>query len=190
MRKTVIALGLVAISEFALPTARAGARPTAPTAALRDGSHDMDFGLGKWRTEITSFKDPFKHPDEATHMTGIKIVRPLWSGKAMIEEIEANGPHGHWEAANLFLYDPNAHQWNQNYVDADEGRFDGPPGIGCYRDGNMEFYWQATIDGRAVLERGVWSDIKPNSHTYEVARSDDGGRTWHTSFIARLTRIQ
>lgn len=159
-------------------------------SAVRDGSHDMDFGLGTWRTEITRFQDPFNNPSKTTRMSGVKTVRPLWNGKALIEEIEADGPSGHWEAANLFLYNPKARQWSQNYVDSSEGRFDGLPGIGGYRGVNIEFYWQATIAGRAILERGIWSDIKPNSHTYEVARSNDGGRTWHTSFIAYLTRIQ
>lgn len=160
-----------------------------PASSVRDGSHDMDFGLGKWRTEITSFKDPFNHPDEAAHMSGTKIARPVWGGKAVIEEIEADGPNGHWEAANLYLYDPKAHQWSANYVDSSDGHFD-PPSVGEFRNGNLEFHWQAMIGGRATLERGTWSDIRPNSHTYTITRSSDGGRTWHTSFIARLTRIQ
>jgi hypothetical protein len=182
---------IAAMVGFAEPMSAAHAQMSVnPAPPLRDGSHDMEFARGKWRTDVTAFRDPFNHPDEATQLSGTKTVRPLWNGKALIEEIEADGPGGHWEAANLFLYDPKAHQWSQNYVDSSDGRFDGPPGIGAYRDGNLEFYWQATIDGRATLERGVWSDIKPNSHTYQVARSNDGGRTWHTSFIARLTRIQ
>lgn len=155
----------------------------------RDGAHDMDFSIGKWRTEITSFKDPFSHPDQVTHMSGTKTGRPVWNGKAVIEEIEADGPNGHWEAANLFLYDPVARQWSQNYVDSSEGRLDGSPGIGEMHDGNLEFYWQATVDGRTLLERGIWSDFAANSHTYRVEQSNDGGRTWHASFIARLTRI-
>jgi len=149
----------------------------------------MDFSIGRWRTEITSFKDPFGHPGDATHMSGTKTGRPLWNGKAVIEEIEADGPSGHWQAANIFLYDPVAHQWSQNYVDAETGRLEGEPGIGELRDGNLEFHWQATIGGRAILERGIWSDFTPNSHTYRVERSNDGGRTWHTSFVARVTRI-
>lgn len=189
LRKYVFQLTccVVAVSQLAGTPAQ-GAQSAAPV--LRDGSHDMDFGIGNWRTVITSFKDPFNHPDEATHMSGTKTVRPLWNGKGLIEEIEADGSRGHWEAANVFLYDPRAHQWSQNYADSSEGRFDGPPGIGGYRDGKMEFHWQATIDGRAFLERGVWSEIEPNSHTYTVARSNDGGRTWHAAFIAHLTRIQ
>lgn len=150
----------------------------------------MDFAIGTWRTDITSIKGPFGHPHEVMRMSGTKVARPVWNGKAVIEEIEADGPGGHWEAANLFLYDPAAHQWSQNYVDSSEGRFDGPPGIGEYRAGKFEFYWHAKIGGRAILERGIWSDFTPTSHTYRVERSNDGGRTWHPSFIAHLTRIR
>lgn len=160
-----------------------------PAPILRDGSHDMDFSIGHWRTDITSFKDPFGHPGEAMHMSGTKTARPVWNGKAVIEEIEADGPSGHWEALNLYLYDPNAHQWSQNYVDSETGRFEGAPGIGELRGGKFEFFWQAAIGGRTLLERGIWSDFTPNSHTYRVERSNDGGRTWRASFIARLTRI-
>lgn len=158
-------------------------------ALLRDGSHDMDFADGTWRTDIVTIKDPFGHPDVVTHMTGTKIARPVWGGKALIEEIEANGPSGHWEAANLYLYDPAAHQWSQNYVDSSNGRFDGPPGIGEKRNGRFEFIWQARIGGRAILERGIWADFTPVSHTYRVERSNDGGRSWRPSFIAHLTKI-
>jgi hypothetical protein len=165
-------------------------RAAAAGQALRDGSHDMDFSVGKWRTAITSFKDPFNHPELASHMSGTKTARPVWNGKAFLEEIEADGPSGHWEAANLFLYDPAAHQWSQNYVDSSDGRLDAAPGIGEYRDGNLEFYWQAKIGGRAMLVRGIWTDFTPTSHTYRVERSNDGGRSWHPSFIARVTKIK
>lgn len=157
--------------------------------ALRDGSHDMDFSFGTWRTDITIFKDPFDPSAGTSQMTGTKRATPVWNGKAALEEIEADGPGGHWEAANLMLYDPAAHQWSQNYVDSETGRLD-PPSIGEYRNGQLEFTWQERIDGRSLLERGLWTLIDANSHTYEVARSADGGRTWHTAFIAKLTRIK
>ena len=150
----------------------------------------MDFAIGDWRTDVTIIKDPFNHPDQVVRMTGTKRARPVWNGKAVFEEIEANGPSGHWQAANLFLYDPAAHQWSQNYVDSTDGHFDDTPGIGGYRNGDLEFYWQTRIDGRAVLERGIWTDFTPTSHTYRVERSNDGGRSWHPSFIARVTKVQ
>ena len=158
--------------------------------SVRDGSHDMDFSLGSWRTEVTIIKDPFEKPNEVVHMTGTKVARPIWNGKAVLEEIEASGPSGHWQGANLFLYDPVAGQWSQNYTDSSVGRMDGTPSIGGYRDGNLEFYSNEFVDGRAMLVRGTWKIVSPNLHTYEIARSADGGRSWHTSFIARVTRAQ
>ncbi len=159
-------------------------------ATTRDGSHDMDFSLGSWRTEVSIIKDPFNKPNEAIDMTGTKVARSVWNGKAVLEEIEASGPSGHWQGANLFLYDPVAGQWSQNYADSSAGRMEGPPSIGGYRDGKLEFYSQEFVDGRAMLIRGTWKISSPNLHTYEIGRSVDGGRSWHTSFIARVTRAQ
>jgi hypothetical protein len=156
---------------------------------VRDGSHDFDFSRGSWTTEITIVKDPFNAPGQEVHMRGTKVARPIWNGKGWIEEIEADGPNGHWEAANVFLYDPAAGQWSENYVDSSDGKMD-PPGIGGYRDGKLEFYSQQSVGGRSMLVRGTWTISTPDSHSYEVARSIDGGRSWHTSFIARVARAR
>ncbi|MGI4792990.1 MAG: hypothetical protein ACRYG8_02685 [Janthinobacterium lividum] len=154
----------------------------------RDGAHDMDFSIGSWRTDVTIFKEPFSPASPTVHLKGTKVARPLWNGKAVIEELEADGPEGHWEATNVFLYDPTAHQWSENYADSATGRFDGTPGIGGMRDGRIEFYSQQRIADQAMLVRGIWKDFTANAHTYEVSRSNDGGKTWHTSFVAHVTR--
>jgi hypothetical protein len=152
---------------------------------LRDGSHDFDFSLGKWTTELTIIKDPFNKPEEQIHKRGTKVARPIWGGKAWLEEIQADG----WQAATLFLYDPVAHQWSQNYVDSSVGRMESPS-VGAWRDGKLEFYSQEFIDGRAMLIRGTWTILSKDLHTFAVARSIDGGRSWHTSFIAKVMRAQ
>lgn len=188
MTKNLMLLLYCAVLVSSAPVA-ATARQ-AVLAPAHDGAHDMDFSIGTWRTEITTFTDPFEHPDRSIHMSGTKKTSFLWNGKAVVEEIEADGPNGHWEAANLFLYDPAGRQWSQNYVDAETGRFEGSPGIGEFHDGKFEFYWQAKIRGRAILERGTWSDFTPTSHTYRIDRSNDGGRSWLTSFVAYVTKIQ
>jgi hypothetical protein len=148
----------------------------------------MDFSIGDWTTEVTITKDPFGHPGEQIHMRGTKVARPLWGGKGVIEEIEAGEGAGHWQGATIFLYDPKAAQWSQNYADADEGRMDPTPSIGGWRDGTLEFYSQEFVGGRAMLVRGTWRILSPDVHTYEIDRSDDGGRSWHQAFLARVSR--
>jgi hypothetical protein len=158
-------------------------------ASLRDGSHDFDFAQGNWTTEVTVIKDPFNKPDEQVHMRGTKVARPIWNGKGWIEEIGADGPGTHWQGATIFLYDPTAHQWSQNYVDSSDGKMEAPS-IGEYRDGKLEFYSQESVDGRAMLIRGTWTILSKDLHTYVIDRSNDGGRSWHTSFIARVMRAK
>ena len=157
-------------------------------AAVRDGSHDFDFALGNWTTEVTIIKDPFNKPDEQIHMKGSKVARPVWNGKAVLEEIEAGAGSDHWQGATFFLYDPKTGQWSQNFADSSEGRMDGTPSFGGYHDGNLEFYSQEFVDGRATLVRGTWRILSPDLHTYEIDRSIDGGRSWHRSFLARVSR--
>ncbi|MEQ7874175.1 hypothetical protein ABDK56_09260 [Sphingomonas sp. ASV193] len=160
----------------------------ASAARLRDGSHDFDFAAGKWTTQVTVFKDPFGDPTKFTSMTGTKVARPLWGGRGWIEEIEAGTGADHWQGATIFLYDPVAHQWSQTYADGDTGRMDAVAGVGQWHEGTLEFHWQQPVDGRMTMMRGVWKDFTPTAHTYEIDRSNDGGRSWHAAFIARVTR--
>ena len=120
------------------------AQPLVGQTTARDGSHDFDFALGSWTTEVTIIKDPFNQPNEQVHMRGTKVAHPIWNGKGWIEEIEAGTGDNHWQGATIFLYDPKAHQWSQNFVDSSEGRLE-PPSIGEYRDGKIEFYSQEEL---------------------------------------------
>lgn len=110
-------------------------------------------------------------------MNGTVTVRRVWEGRAQLEEIEADGPSGHWQGLTLFLYNPETHQWSQSFASSKTGVVVSPL-IGEFKNGRGELISQDTFGGRTVLVRGVWSDIKPDSHRFEESYSDDGGRTW------------
>ena len=168
-------------------TAQEAAAPAASN--LRDGQHDFDFNFGVWRTHIRRLKPPVTESNDYIEMNGTVTVRKVWNGRAQLEEIEVDAPAGHWQGLTLFLYDPKAHQWSQTFVDSAAGIISGGM-IGAFKDGRGELYAREAIGGRSILVRGVWSDIKPDSHHFEEAYSDDGGRTWKSYFIADLTRTQ
>jgi hypothetical protein len=111
----------------------------------------------------------------------------VWGGRAQLEEIEAEGPKGHWEALTLFLYNPKSQQWSQSFINAKMGVI-GSALIGAFKEGRGELFQQDTFNNRSILVRGVWSDITPRSHSYTESYSDDGGKTWKAAFIAHLTR--
>src|SRR6266702_6931854 len=76
---------------------------TPPTPAVHDGQHDFDFNIGVWHTHIKRILDPFAGSSESVELNGTVTVRKVWDGKAELEEIEADGPKGHWEGLTLFL---------------------------------------------------------------------------------------
>jgi hypothetical protein len=160
-----------------------------PKAAVRDGQHDFDFNFGVWKTHIKRVLEPLADSSRAIELNGTVTVRKIWDGRAELEEIETEGPNGHWGGLTLFLYNPEAHQWSQTFVNSKIGVL--TPGlIGSFKDGRGELFAQDTLNGRSILVRGVWSDIKPDSHHFEQSYSDDGGKTWAPAFIADLTRAK
>jgi hypothetical protein len=122
-------------------------------------------------------------------LEGTVVVRKVWDGRASLEEIEADGPAGHFEGTTLFLYNPKSHQWSQTFANSETGSLE-IPAIGEFKNRRGEFYSQEVYNGRAVLVRGIWSEIKTDTHRFEQAYSDDGGKTWETNFIANLERYK
>src|SRR3984957_4107424 len=184
--QTAIGMGLAAIICVSYPSVGLAQTSTPPPAA-HDGQHDFDFNIGVWHTHIKRTLDPFASGSESVELNGTVTVRKVWDGKAELEEIEADGPKGHWEGLTLFLYNPGAHQWSQTFVNSKTGIL-APPLIGAFKDGRGELFAQDTFHNRSILVRAVWSEITPDSHHFEESYSDDGGKTWAPAFIASLTR--
>jgi hypothetical protein len=168
------------------PVAQQRPAPTAPPPT-RDGSHDFDFNVGTWHTHIRRLQHPLSGSSEWFEVDGTVRIRKVWNGKAQLEEIEADGPKGHWESMTLFLYNPNSRQWSLHFANSSDGTVT-DPSTGEFHDGRGEFYSPDTFNGRAILTRQIWSKITPDSHQFEQAFSTDGGKTWETNFIANLTR--
>ena len=184
--KTIFALiGAAGCACVALP-ARADTPPAAP--AERDGSHDFDFNFGQWKTQIKRRVHPLSDSNEMIELNGTVSVRKVCDGRAALEEIETDGPKGHWEGMSLFMYNPSAHQWSQTFIGSKSGAFSSGL-IGEFKDGRGELYQSDTLDGRAILVRGVWSNFTPKSHQYEESYSTDGGKTWEVELTATKTKL-
>lgn len=153
------------------------------------GAHDVDFGFGTWHTHIQRTVDPFSNEPNSFEMDGTKTVRKVWGGRANLEELEVDGPKGHWEGLNLFLFNPKSQQWSQVFINSKMGVI-GAALVGSFKDGRGELFQQDNVNNRSILVRGLWSDVTPNSHNYTESYSDDGGKTWRVAFKAHLTKIE
>jgi hypothetical protein len=171
-----------------IPALSQSAPAAAESKQLRDGQHDFDFNLGIWKTHISRLQHPLTGSATWIDLDGTVVVRKVWEGRAQLEEVEADGPTGHFEDLGLFLYDPQAHQWSMSFANSKTGTLGVPPTVGEFKEGRGEFYDQEAFKGRAILARIIWSDISANSHRFEQSFSDDGGKTWEPNLIATLTR--
>jgi hypothetical protein len=163
------------------------AQPNSDASKTRDGQHDFDFNIGAWNTHIKRLQHPLTGSNTWVELNGTVIVQKVWNGRAQFEEIEADGPTGHFEGLTLFLYNPQSHQWSQNFASSSGGTLSVPT-VGEFKNGRGEFFDQEPFHGRTILVRVVWSNISPNSHQFEQSFSDDGGKTWEPNFVATLTR--
>jgi hypothetical protein len=161
---------------------------TPPVAAPRDGQHDFDFEIGRWRTQLRRRLKPLTGSDEWIEMEGTTTVRKVWNGRANLVELVVDGAGRHIEALSLRLYNPEARQWTLNFANAATGEL-AKPTVGEFRNGRGEFYSQETYNGRSILVRFIISDIKADSVRFEQAFSDDYGKTWEVNWIAIDTRI-
>jgi hypothetical protein len=173
-------------SAFVLIILLISATPGTTADSSRDGSHDFDFGVGTWKTHIRRLLHPLTGSNAWATLDGTVVTRKIWKGRAQLEEIEADGSNGHFEGLNLFLYNPQAHQWSLTWSSSSDGIL-GIPTIGEFKNGRAEIFDQETLNGRTILARGIWSEIRAKTHRFEQAYSDDGGKTWETNFIAEKT---
>jgi len=156
----------------------------------RDGQHDFDFELGRWKLKLRKLKTPLHGSHEWIDFAGTSVTRQVWNGKAQIEEFEVDSPvGGHIEGMTVRLYSPVARQWRLNWANQKNGYFD-VPAVGEFKDGRGEFIDHEMWEGRMILVRAVWSNITPRSAHFEQSFSDDNGKTWEANWITDQTRVE
>jgi hypothetical protein len=187
-------IALLAIAVAASASSTAGARQAAAAAgvagqapaAAGDGQHDFDFNFGVWKTHVSRLLDPFGTRRRAEY-DGVSVVSKVWGGRASLFELEVHGPAGDIEGAGLRLYSPQSGQWNLNWTSSRDGQPQ-PTMYGRFVAGRGEFFDHEVIDGRSVLTRNTFSDIKPDFARFEQAYSTDGGRTWEANWVMTFAR--
>ncbi len=163
--------------------------PLPPEPSSSGGQRDFDFNLGVWQTHISHLMHPLSGSKDWGSYAGTHVVQKVWNGRADIGELEVDGPTGHIEDLALRLYDPAAQQWNVYLANSKSGAL-GQAMSGAFKDGQGEFIYQDEYEGRTVLVRDLWSDIKAASCRNVWSFSDDGGKTWEANWVAVDTLVK
>jgi hypothetical protein len=158
------------------------------TSTERDGQHDFDPLIGKWKFHVKRRLNPLTGSNTWVELEGTGVCFKIWDGRAQLDTIEIEGPTEHLEGLTLRTYNPQSHQWRLSWANSKTGVLD-PPQIGQFKDGRGEFFAQDTINGKTILIRYAWTNMTMNSPHFEQSFSDDGGRTWEVNFISDQVRV-
>jgi hypothetical protein len=188
IRRVIPVVVFVLLPGIVPPAAWAADAPAAVKPG-RDGSHDFDFALGRWKVRVRRLKAPLTGSKEWYEMSATSTCRPFWNGAGNIDEFDADGPTGHIQAVTVRMYSSTSRQWSLNWATTKNALF-GVPTVGEFRDGKGEFYDQEVFEGRTIFVRYVWSGITKNSAHFEQSFSDDGGKTWEVNWITDQMRIE
>ncbi len=155
---------------------------------VRDGSHDFDFLIGKWKVHHKKLTKPLIGSDLWHEFKGESIVRSIWGDGDNIDEISGDSPKGTIRGITLRLYDRNSRQWRIHWANMATGILEVPM-IGEFKDGRGEFYDQELFEGKAIFVRFIWTVLGKDSCKWEQAFSQNGGKTWETNWIMDFTRL-
>jgi hypothetical protein len=163
---------------------------TTAAAERRDGQHDFDFELGKWKLHLKKLDKPLTGSKKWIEFDGTSVTMPLWNGKSQVEQFEVDAPDGnHIEGMTVRLYSPTSHQWSLYWANQKNGHFDVPT-IGEKVGDHGEYYDQEVFEGRTILVRFIWSKITAKTAHFEQSFSDDGGKTWEVNWITDQSRVE
>jgi len=182
-KRCFLACSAAVIFEAPLSAAR-NAPPTAAIESIgsagKDGQHDFDFEIGRWRTHISRLTHPRTGSAIWAEYDGLTVVRQIWDGHANLEEITVDGAAGRLEVLSLRLYNPAARQWSLNVASSQNGSL-GVPIVGEFKNGRGEFFTDETVNSRPIMIRFIVSDITPESFRFERASLAEGSKTWEVS---------
>lgn len=182
------ALILVPYSARVLAQTDPSAPKSQATTAERDGQHDFDPLIGKWKYHLKRRLNPLTGSNKWVELEGTGVCYKIWDGRAQLDTIEVDNPTLHIEGLTLRTYNPQSHQWRLYWANSKTGIID-PPQVGEFKNGRGEFYAQDTINGKTILIRYLWTNMTTNSPHFEQSFSDDGGKTWEVNWITDQTRV-
>jgi hypothetical protein len=160
-----------------------------PALTERDGQHDFDLLIGKWKYHLKRRLHPLTGSNTWVESEGTGVCFKIWDGRAELDTVEIDDPVGHIEGLTVRTYNPQSHQWRLYWANSKTGIMD-PPQVGGFKNGRGEFFAQDTINGRTIFIRYAWTDMTTNSPHFEQSFSDDGGKTWEVNFITDQTRVK
>lgn len=152
----------------------------ASTPAATGAAGDFDFLNGEWKIRNRRLQDGVWDEFE-----GEATVRSILNGLVSVEELRI--PARDFSGMGLRVLDLGQKLWADYWVNGKAGVQYGPT-WGSFVSGTGTWDSADTENGAAIIVRGVWDCITPDSCRWYQAVSRDGGGTWQENWIMHWTR--
>jgi len=155
----------------------AHAQAPSPPSCDTPQHHEMDFWLGDWEAHYAQ--------NGVQAQSHNRITRTL--GGCVIQEEFMGAPGIPLEGRSWSVYDRVAGRWKQTWVDNTGAYLDF---VGSVEDGNRVFARQFVRQGKTIMQRMVFRDVKPDAFKWLWQGSADGGATWTTAWEIDYRRVK
>lgn len=144
--------------------------------------------MGTWRVHNRRLRLPLSGSTEWDEFEGTSVARPVWNGKANMDEVHFESPLGLIEGCSLRFYDSKTRLWSIYWGTAKSG-LTPVATVGAFDDrGVGEFFDSESYEGKDIICRYRWSGITDEECRWEQAFSVDDGVTWETNWTMQFTR--
>ena len=150
----------------AIPASGQNNQPPSPCSA--EEISQFDFWIGEWELEWPN--------GDGNVGTGTNRVERLFESCIVQENFSTSD--GSFKGMSVSSYNPIIQKWQQTWVDNTGAYLDFKGG---FEDGKMTLSREFIAkDGRQIMQRMVYFDIKEDAFTWNWESSTDGGATWKT----------
>lgn len=177
--ETTFKIGLVVISILAimLSVSVSNAQSNNDPCSSEEASQ-FDFWLGEWKAE---WKDK-----EGKLNYGKNTITKEFGSCVIVENFSTDDKS--YIGRSLSVYSPKKNMWQQTWVDNNGACMDFTGG----KDGD-NMYLQRKVtnnEGKEIIMKMTFTDIKKDSFTWNWESSADNGGTWILQWQVHYTRIR
>ena len=150
-------------------------------------SRDFDFCFGAWKIRNERLVSRLTGCMTWEEFEATSLAWPILGGLGNMDEFVAPAWKPGYTGMTLRLFNPATKRWSIYWMDNNAGTLE-PPVVGSFAQGVGTFFGRDTLRGQPIDVRFIWSEITANRAKWEQAFSADGGATWETNWVMRMTR--
>ena len=162
---------------------------SAPGFASAAGpEQDWDWLTGNWDVLHRRLKKRLAGNDDWDEFAGKSAFWHLLGGLANVDDNLLHLPAGTYRAISLRAFDPATRKWAIWWLDGRTAEKLDPPVMGGFTGDEGEFIGTDTFDGKPIIVRFRWHEVRSKRPHWDQAFSPDGGKTWETNWRNYFTR--